>query len=39
MSKMSEVGSIPNEISMLKALNSIGENIIIADKQFVLLGV
>ncbi len=34
MSKMNEVGSIPNEISVLRALNSIGENIIIADKQF-----
>jgi len=31
---MSEVGAIPNEISILTALNSIGENIIIADKQF-----
>lgn len=31
---MTEVGSIPNEISILKALNSIGENIIIADKTF-----
>ena len=33
---MNEVGSIPNEISMLRALNSIGENIIIADKQFLI---
>ncbi|HSO58445.1 MAG TPA: STAS domain-containing protein [Paenisporosarcina sp.] len=31
---MNEVGSIPNDISILKALNSIGENIIIADKTF-----
>ncbi|QBP43032.1 STAS domain-containing protein [Paenisporosarcina antarctica] len=31
---MNEVGTIPNEISMLKALNSIGETIIIADKLF-----
>ena len=31
---MNEVGSIPNDISVQKAINSIGENIIIADKQF-----
>lgn len=31
---MNELGAIPNDISVLNALNSIGENIIIADKQF-----
>lgn len=31
---MNEVGAIPKEISVLNALNSIGENIIIADRQF-----
>lgn len=31
---MSEVGAIPNDISALRALNSIGENIIIADKEY-----
>ena len=31
---MNEVGTLPSDISMLRALNSIGENIIIADKQF-----
>lgn len=31
---MNEVGSIPNDISVQKAINSIGENIIIADKEF-----
>jgi len=33
---MNEVGAIPHDISILTALNSIGENIIIADKQFQL---
>jgi rsbT co-antagonist protein RsbR len=31
---MNEVGVIPHDISILTVLNSIGENIIIADKQF-----
>lgn len=31
---MNEVGAIPHDISILTVLNSIGENIIIADKQF-----
>lgn len=31
---MHDVGTIPNDISVLNAVNSIGENIIIADKQF-----
>lgn len=36
MRKMNEVGSIPNDIPVQKALNYIGENIIIADKQFYI---
>lgn len=31
---MQDVGKIPNDISVLTALNSIGENILIADMQF-----
>ncbi len=31
---MQDVGRIPNDISVLTALNSIGENILIADMQF-----
>ena len=31
---MNQVGAIPHDISILTVLNSIGENIIIADKQF-----
>ncbi|MET0787590.1 MAG: STAS domain-containing protein [Paenisporosarcina sp.] len=33
---MQDVGKIPNDISVLTALNSIGENILIADKQFYI---
>jgi len=31
---MQDVGKIPHDISVLSALNSIGENILIADLQF-----
>ncbi|WP_245827672.1 STAS domain-containing protein [Paenisporosarcina indica] len=34
MRKMNDVGTIPNDISVQNAINSIGENIIIADSQF-----
>lgn len=33
---MRDVGKIPNDISVLTALNSIGENILIADMQFYI---